>query len=105
MISARLRYTAVSLLALAFLVSGLLWAQAGIWPGALMCLALTCGCLLGCARIRRTAERRQEEQELELALLIPDTWAEPWDDWCCERGFITRGDLHHPTRCTTAVGP
>ncbi|MEV5678544.1 hypothetical protein [Streptomyces sp. NPDC052179] len=102
MISARLRYTALSLVALGFFLGALHWAQEGVWPGAVMCLYLTCLCLLGCARIRHTAERRQDEQERELAQLTPETWAEPWADWCCEPGFITRGDLHHPGHCTRA---
>nr|WP_202467365.1 hypothetical protein [Streptomyces sp. SID8378] len=85
-----------------FLVGGLLWAQADVWPGALMCLVLTCGCLLGCARIRRTAGRRQDEQAAELAAVFPEGWVEPWAGWCCEHGWATRGDLHHPATCTRA---
>lgn len=73
MISARLRYTAMSLFALGFFTGGLLWAQAGVWPGAAVCLWLTAFCLLGCTRIRHTAYRVQAEQARELdALLIEE---------------------------------
>ncbi|MFD5903607.1 hypothetical protein ACFWHG_19210 [Streptomyces microflavus] len=102
MISARLRYIALALLALGFYGAGVAWLQAGIWIGAAGSLYLGCVCLLGCARIRQTIRRHQAEQERELAHLTPDTWAEPWAGWCCERGWLTRGDLHTPDRCTGA---
>jgi len=102
MISARLRYIALSLAAYALLTGGLAWALNGVWPGAVMCLWLTCACLLGCARIRHTAGRHQDEQARELEQLVPDVWVEPWASWCCERGWLTRGDVHHPDHCTRA---
>ncbi|MEV6450949.1 hypothetical protein AB0M75_06540 [Streptomyces anulatus] len=105
MISARLRYIALSLLAVGLFTGGLLWALEGVWIGAVMSLWLTCLCLLGRTRIRHTVGHHQAEQAHELQQLTPQTWLEPWADWCCERGFITRGDLHHPTRCTTVVSP
>ncbi|MGW1295128.1 hypothetical protein [Streptomyces sp. NPDC002533] len=100
MISARLRYIALYLVALGFFTRGLAWALTGVWIGAVVCLWLTFSCLLGCARIRHTAGRHQEEQARELEALTPDVWVEPWAHWCCERGWLTRGDLHHPTTCT-----
>ncbi|MEU8671404.1 hypothetical protein AB0C71_31470 [Streptomyces anulatus] len=104
MIFARLRYTAMSLAALGFFVGGLLWAQEGVWIGSAVCLWLTSFCLLGCTRIRHTAGRRQNEQARALEAVFPDGWVEPWEGWCCERGWATRGDLHHPATCTRVVG-
>lgn len=48
MISARLRYTAMSLLALAALITGLAQLLDRAWPGAVLGLALTVELLLGC---------------------------------------------------------
>ncbi|MER7696196.1 hypothetical protein [Streptomyces sp. NPDC096095] len=69
MISARLRYTAVSLLALAALLTALAQLLDRAWPGAVLGLALTAGLLLGCRRIRRTIERHQDEQRRQLEAL------------------------------------
>ncbi|MEV6471576.1 hypothetical protein [Streptomyces sp. NPDC051657] len=102
MISARLRYAALSAAATVALMGGLLWAQAGIWPGAVMCLLLTAGCLLSRGRVRATAAQRQDEQARELAQLTAETWAEPWATWCCELGWLTRGNDHQADRCTRA---
>ncbi|MFI2358176.1 hypothetical protein OG582_11825 [Streptomyces anulatus] len=73
MISARLRYTAMSLLALAALITGLAQLLDRAWPGAVLGLALTVELLLGCRRIRRTAERHQDEQRRELEALLAAT--------------------------------
>ncbi|MFF3034652.1 hypothetical protein ACFVS7_27035 [Streptomyces rubiginosohelvolus] len=100
MISARLRYLALSLLAVALFTVALAWALNGVWIGAAPLLWLTCLCLLGCARIRHTAGRHQDEQARELEVVFPDGWTKPWAGWCCERGWATRGGLHHPTACT-----
>ncbi|MFG2506765.1 hypothetical protein ACGFOW_14815 [Streptomyces rubiginosohelvolus] len=102
MISARLRYIALALTAYGLLILGLLWALEGVWIGAGICLWLTGLCGLGCARIRHTAGRHQDEQAAELEALAPGVWVEPWADWCCERGWLTRGNLHHPATCTRA---
>ncbi|XUZ24720.1 hypothetical protein ACQVDT_07030 [Streptomyces sp. RMIT01] len=102
MIPARLRYIALSLVAVVLFTGGLAWALNGVWPGAVLLLWLTCLCLLGCARIRHTVGRHQDEQARELEALAPDVRATPWADWCCEFGWLTRGDLHHPTTCTRA---
>ncbi|MYR37418.1 hypothetical protein GTX14_13035 [Streptomyces sp. SID4944] len=101
MISARIRYVLLALAAVGLLAAGLAWAKAGVWTGAVGSLYLTCACLLGCARIRATIARRQDEQELELEALTPGRWTEPWAGWCCERGWLTHADLHHPD-CTGA---
>ncbi|MFE3378369.1 hypothetical protein [Streptomyces anulatus] len=69
MISARLRYTGLSLLALAALITGLAQLLDRAWPGAVLGLALTVVLLLGCRRIRRTAEHHQDEQRRELEAL------------------------------------
>ncbi|MFC8658482.1 hypothetical protein ACFUCT_25245 [Streptomyces parvus] len=102
MISARLRYIALSLAAVAFFTGGLAWALNGVRIGAVMCLWLTCLCLLARTRVRHTAGRYQAEQARELEALFPGVWVEPWADWCCESGWLTRGDLHHPATCTRA---
>ncbi|MFD4000878.1 hypothetical protein [Streptomyces rubiginosohelvolus] len=102
MIPARLRYIALALTAYGLLILGLLWLLEGVWAGAVVCLWLTGLCSLGCARIRRTAGRHQAEQARELEAMAPDVWAEPWAHWCCEPGWLTRGDLHHPATCTRA---
>ncbi|WP_326677668.1 hypothetical protein [Streptomyces sp. NBC_01237] len=77
MISARLRYTALSLLALAALVTGLAQLLDHAWPGAVLGLALTAELLLGCRRIRRTAEHHQDEQRRELEALRAEPRAVP----------------------------
>ncbi|MEU6952100.1 hypothetical protein [Streptomyces sp. NPDC045714] len=87
MISARLRYTGTSLLALAALVTGLTQLLDRAWPGAVLGLALTIDLLLGCRRIRRTAEHHQEEQRRELEALRTETRAVPAErcgDWPSE---------------------
>ncbi|MFD6587293.1 hypothetical protein ACFWED_10470 [Streptomyces anulatus] len=73
MISARLRYTSLSLLALAALITSLAQLLDRAWPGAVLGLALTVVLLLGCRRIRRTAERHQHEQCRELEALRAST--------------------------------
>ncbi|MFF7012251.1 hypothetical protein ACFY9Y_22245 [Streptomyces fimicarius] len=105
MITARLRYIALSLLAVGFFTGGLLWVLEGVWIGAVMSLWLTCLCLLARTRIRHTASRRRDEQAAELEAVFPEGWVEPWAGWCCERGWATRGDLHHPATCTRAQQP
>ncbi|WP_406420874.1 hypothetical protein [Streptomyces sp. NBC_00842] len=57
------------------------------------------------AYVRRSAGRLQDQhhQARRLALLA-DNIAEPWVSWCCERGWLTRGDLHHPTQCVREQG-
>ncbi|MGA5472557.1 hypothetical protein ACPCUK_27760 [Streptomyces arboris] len=102
MISARLRYAALYTLAVAVFTTALARLLLDDGLGAVLGLALTGLCLYGCRRIRLTADRRQDEQRLELEALTPGRWVEPWAGWCCERGWLTRGDLHHPDRCTRA---
>ncbi len=102
MIPAHLRYIALSLTAYGLLTLGLLWLLEGVWVGAVAYLWLTGLCGLGCARIRHTAGRHQDEQARELEALAPGVWVEPWADWCCELGWLTRGNLHHPATCTRA---
>ncbi|MFJ9889829.1 hypothetical protein ACIQRW_28795 [Streptomyces sp. NPDC091287] len=77
MISARLRYTGMSLLALAALVTGLAQLLDHHWPGAVLGLALTVELLLGCRRIRRTAERHQDEQRHQLGALHAEELSAP----------------------------
>ncbi|MCX4676738.1 hypothetical protein OG413_15745 [Streptomyces sp. NBC_01433] len=77
MISARLRYTALSLLALAALVTGVAQLLDHAWPGAVLGLSLTAELLLGCRRIRRTAEHHQDEQRRELEALHAETRPDP----------------------------
>ncbi|MFD4745022.1 hypothetical protein ACFWOS_06135 [Streptomyces rubiginosohelvolus] len=100
MIPARLRYIALALTAYGLLILGLLWLLEGVWAGAVVCLWLTGLCALGCARIRHTVGHHQDEQAAELEAVFPDGWVEPWAGWCCERGWATRGGLHHPAACT-----
>ncbi|WP_329356943.1 hypothetical protein [Streptomyces anulatus] len=59
----------MSLLALAALLTGLAQLLDRAWPGAVLGLALTVVLLLGCRRIRCTAEHRQDEQRRELEAL------------------------------------
>ncbi|MET9096203.1 hypothetical protein ABZX72_29410 [Streptomyces cyaneofuscatus] len=102
MISARIRYAAMLTLATAVFTAALARLLLHDKLGAALGLAATAVCLYGCRRIQRTTYRRQEEQRLELEALTPGRWAEPWAGWCCERGWLTRGDLHHPDHCTRA---
>ena len=52
-------------------------------------------------RAARAAELRARAgtEQQDAAAVVRECWTEPWADWCCERGFLTRGDLHHPTEC------
>ncbi|MFJ8842975.1 hypothetical protein ACIRFF_08735 [Streptomyces cyaneofuscatus] len=102
MISARLRYAAVLTLATAAFTAALARLLLDDGLGAVLGLVVTAVCLYGCRRIRRTIERRQDEQRVELEALTPGRWAEPWAGWCCERGWLTHGNLHHPDHCTRA---
>ncbi|MGW7473685.1 hypothetical protein ACWGIT_19080 [Streptomyces cyaneofuscatus] len=102
MISARLRYAALYAVAWILFVVALARCLLHDGLGAVLGLAVTAVCLYGCRRIRLTADRRQDEQRLELEALTPGRWAEPWAGWCCERGWLTRGDLHHPDHCARA---
>lgn len=77
MISARLRYTAMSLLALTALITGLAQLLDRAWPGAVLGLALTAELLLSCRRIRRTAEHHQDEQRHQLEALRAEERSTP----------------------------
>ncbi|MEU5284153.1 hypothetical protein AB0G97_09050 [Streptomyces sp. NPDC020755] len=77
MISARLRYTGMSLLALAALTAGLAQLLDRAWIGAVLGLALTAELLLGCRRIRLTAEHHQDEQRHQLEALRAEGLSAP----------------------------
>lgn len=102
MIAARLRYLALALAAGSFGGLALLYARAGAWPYSLACLLLTGACAEACSWVRRATEQLQtlHHQALRRALADVRTGIEPWASWCCERGFMSHGDLHHPTHCT-----
>lgn len=69
MISARLRYTALSVLALAAFTTGLAQLLDRAWPGAVLGLVLTAVLLYGCRQVRLTAARHQDEQHDQLEAL------------------------------------
>ncbi|MFE4649311.1 hypothetical protein [Streptomyces sp. NPDC056707] len=97
MISARLRYVALALAAVVFAAMAALYAQAGVWLGlgANAVLCMVCG--EGAAYVRRAAARLQRlEQQARPAFDIE----EPWLTWCCEFGWVSRGDVHMPDTCT-----
>lgn len=102
MIDARLRYAALGLAAITLGGLALLYAEAGMWPGSLVCLVLAGFCAEACSWVRRAAEQLQavHRQARQRALADQQTGIEPWSSWCCERGWLTRDDLHHPTYCT-----
>ncbi|MEU0309751.1 hypothetical protein [Streptomyces cyaneofuscatus] len=101
MISARIRYAALYALAVGVFITALARLLVHDKLGAVLGLVVTAVCLYGCRRIRLTADRRQEEQILELKAL--DTRVSPdWPDGCCELAFISRGDFHHLRCCTRA---
>ncbi|WP_424918900.1 hypothetical protein [Streptomyces sp. wa1064] len=101
MISARLRYTGLSLLALAALVTGLAQLLDRAWPGAVLGLALTAELLLGCRRIRRTAEHHQDEQRHQLEALRAATRAAPAEHCGAHPPEALTG--RHPLRYTECV--
>ncbi|MET7648347.1 hypothetical protein ABZS83_32945 [Streptomyces sp. NPDC005426] len=103
MISARLRFVVLVAAAVAAAAMAGLYARAGLLiPGALPCL-IGAGFLAEAAvYVRRTAHRLQERHHQ--ALLLAELGAvEPWGGWCCERGWLTHGDLHHPNYCTRST--
>lgn len=105
MVSAHLRYITLGLAAVVFVTMGCAYVAAGqVWPGAVGCLLLAGFCAEGASYVRRSAvrlqERHRQAQQQVLAEIEAATFTEPWSAWCCERGFLTRGDLHHPTHCT-----
>ncbi|MFJ9982533.1 hypothetical protein ACIQUD_00460 [Streptomyces globisporus] len=104
MISARLRYTAVSLLAVAALITGLAQLLDRAWPGAVLGLALTVELLLGCRRIRRATEHHQDEQHRELQALRAEETASPAER--CGSQSPTVDGLHNasPTECVLRPG-
>lgn len=69
MIDARLRYTALSLGALAAFITGLAQLLDRAWPGAVLGLVLTAVLLYGCRQVRLTADRHQDEQRDQLKAL------------------------------------
>lgn len=101
MISARLRYAGLGLAAITLGALALLYAGAGLWPHTVVCLVLAGVCAEACSWVRRAAEQLQDRhhQARQQALAELRTGIEPWANWCCERGFLTHGDLHHPTNC------
>ncbi|MFD3654363.1 hypothetical protein [Streptomyces sp. NPDC058620] len=101
MISARLRYAALGLAAITFGGLALLYAQADMWSGSLVCLLLAGACAEACSWVRRAAEQLQaaHDQARRRALADMATGLEPWASWCCERGWLTSGDLHNPAHC------
>lgn len=104
MISARLRYLVLGLAAVAWLTMACAYRAAGlIWPHAIGSLLLAAFCAEGAAYVRRTAIRLQDlhrQAQRRARADIAARVTEPWSTWCCERGFLTRGDLHHPAHCT-----
>ncbi|MER6635868.1 hypothetical protein ABT285_09925 [Streptomyces microflavus] len=69
MISARLQYTALSVLALGAFITGLAQLLDQSWPGAVLGLVLTAVLLYGCRQVRLTAARHQDEQRDQLEAL------------------------------------
>lgn len=101
MISARLRFVVLAVAAVAAAAMAGLYALAGLFvPGTLPCLVLAGFCAEAAAYVRRAAHRLQDQQALLLAELEA---IEPRPSWCCERGWLTRGDLHHPNHCTRST--
>lgn len=104
MISARLRYVVLGLAAVSWLTMACAYIARGlIWPHGIGSLLLSAFCAEGAAYVRRAADRLQDlhhqarrHAQADLAADI----TEPWATWCCEQGFVTRGDLHHPDHCT-----
>lgn len=99
MISARIRFVALSAAAVAAAAMACLYARAGLLvPGSLPCLVIAGFCAEGAAYVRRTAHRVQEQHRQALRADLEAI--ESWTTWCCEDGFLTRGDIHNPTTCT-----
>jgi hypothetical protein len=101
-ISARLRYAGLGLAAITWGALALMYAAAGGWAPAAVCLLLTAACAEACSWVRRTAEQLQvvHHRARRQALADQRTGIEPWASWCCERGWLTHGDLHNPDHCT-----
>ncbi|MDX2624677.1 hypothetical protein PV356_35245 [Streptomyces sp. WI03-5b] len=102
MISARLRYAALGLAAITLGALALMYAIAGGWAPAAVCLLLTAACAEACSWVRLAAEQLQalHHQARLQARADRRSGIEPWASWCCERGWLTHGDLHNPTTCT-----
>lgn len=101
MIAARMRYAALVLAGAVFAVLGFLHAAADHPAAVALCLALTGVCWEACSYVRRAAEELQalHHQARRRVLAELRTGIEPWANWCCEDGFLTRGRDHHPTAC------
>lgn len=103
MISARLRFVVLVAAAVAAAAMAGLYARAGlVVPGAMPCLVLAGFLAEAAAYVRRSAYRLQKRHHQ--ALLLAELEAiDPRPNWCCERGWLTRGDLHHPIHCTRSI--
>ncbi|MFE2021329.1 hypothetical protein ACFW9O_25105 [Streptomyces sp. NPDC059499] len=104
MISARLRYIVLGLAAVTWLTLACAYIARGlIWPHGIGSLLLAAFGFEGAAYVRRAADRLQDLHHQAMHRALAEAAAgitEPWSTWCCERGFLTRGDLHHPANCT-----
>ncbi|MFG2671386.1 hypothetical protein [Streptomyces sp. NPDC048445] len=101
MITARIRFVALTAAAVAAAAMAGLYAHAGLLiPGTLPALVGTAFLAEAAAYVRRTAHRVQEQHRQALLLAELDM-VMPWTTWCCEPGFLTFGDLHDPAICAT----
>lgn len=97
MISARLRYAALGLAAITLGALALMYAEAGGWAPAAVCLLLTAACAEACSWVRRAAEQLQDLERAARPTSRPHPLLTP----CCEAGFLTRGRTHGPNCATT----
>ncbi|MFE0243285.1 hypothetical protein ACFWZ0_02540 [[Kitasatospora] papulosa] len=88
MISARLRYAALGLAAITFGALALMYATAGGWAPAAVCLLLTAACAEACSWVRRAAERLQDLERA--ARPAPHSLLTA----CCETAFLTLDAVH-----------
>lgn len=91
MIAAVLRYAALNAAAAVLSVAAVLYAVDGRLVPVVLCLVLAGACWETASHVRRAAYRLQDEhhQAQRHALAEHD-----WSGWCCEAGFLTRGDVH-----------
>lgn len=101
MISARLRFVVLVAASVAAAAAAGLYARAGLLiPGTLPALIGAGFLAEAAAYVRRAAHRLQDQHhQAQRQILAELEVIEPWNAWCCEPGFLTRGDVHAHT-CT-----
>jgi hypothetical protein len=99
-IAATLRYAALHAAAAVLAFAAVLFAVDGRPVPVAVCLVLAGACWETASYVRRAAHQLQDEhrQARRQALAELDLW----QGWCCEAGFLTRGDAHAHT-CTHAT--